>query len=183
MQLKRRLDFPEASREFPLRYPWQLERNLKLPAATRETKKFHPLCKIRPVSPAAPREQSHVPSRNWEGGSISFSNSRGSSQYPSPPRFHTTNGEMPHVHRLISTESRFLCFVLGRILLLPSYLKRRLISPIETLEEPHGLCCKLKGQRVLPQLEIRPDSPTPTQMEPQVGLHNPNGGLPLLLYL
>ena len=179
----KRLDFPEASREFPLRYPWQLERNLKLPAATRETKKFHPLCKIRPVSPAAPREQSHVPSRNWEGGSISFSNSRGSSQYPSPPRFHTTNGEMPHVHRLISTEGRFLCFVLRRIPVFPSYLRRRRVSYIETLEEPCCSCCKSKGQRVLSQLEIRPDSPTPTRMKHRVGLHNPNGGLTHLLYL
>ena len=143
---------------------------------------FSTLSEIRPLSPALPREQPMFPLKNGKEGGFPLA----TQEVLHDTRrhlFHTTNGEVHHVHRLISTESRFLCFVLGRILLLPSYLKRRLISPIETLEEPHGLCCKLKGQRVLPQLEIRPDSPTPTQMEPQVGLHNPNGGLPLLLYL
>ena len=103
-----------------------------------------------------------------------FSNSRGSPPYPSPLRFPTTSQEEPRVHRLISTEGQFLCFVLRRISMFPSYLKRRLVSPIETLEEPRSSCCKSKGKRVLIQLEIRPDSPTLTRMEPRVCLHNPS---------
>ena len=146
---------------------WQLEKPRDPPLQAR----------LESFSPEA------APSQNWKGCSIPFSNLRGSPRYPSPPRFPTTDQEKPHVYCLVLTEGQFLGFILWRILMLPSYHKRKLNSAIETLEEPRGSCCKSKGQRVPPQLELRPDSPTPTRMEPRVCLHNPNGGLTPLVYL
>ena len=143
---------------------------------------FSTLSEIRPLSPALPREQPMFPLKNGKEGGFPLA----TQEVLHDTRrhlFHTTNGEVHHVHRLISTEGRFLCFVLRRIPVFPSYLRRRRVSYIETLEEPCCSCCKSKGQRVLSQLEIRPDSPTPTRMKHRVGLHNPNGGLTHLLYL
>ena len=63
------------------------------------------------------------------------------------------------------------------------HLKRRPVSPTETREETLGSCCKTKGQRVPPQLEMRPDSPAPTRLKPRVDPHNMKGGLACLLHL
>ena len=57
------------------------------------------------------------------------------------------------------------CFDSRGILTFPLHLKRRPISPIVTREVPRDSCWKMKEYRVLPQLEIRPDSLALTWME------------------
>ena len=66
----------------------------------------------------------------------------------------------------------------------PSHHKRRPVSLIESRVEPRGSCCKEKGCRVSPQLQISPDSPAPAPMGHRVSPHNRMGGLsalPILL--
>ena len=55
--------------------------------------------------------------------------------------------------------------------------------PIATLEEPCVSHCKPKGIRAPLQLEIKPDFPAVTRMEPRVFPHNIKGGLTFLLNL
>ena len=69
-------------------------------------------------------------------------------------------------------ENRFPCFHSRGIPTFPSHLKWRPVSPIETREKPRISCPKLKGQRIPPQREIRPDSPAPTPKELESPLTN-----------
>ena len=78
-------------------------------------------------------------------------------------------------------EAQIPCFVSRGILTFPSHLKRRPVSFIETSEEPRGSCCNLKGHRVPPQLEIRPDSPAPARVETRVSPQNMKVSLTPLL--
>ena len=43
----------------------------------------------------------------------------------------------------------------------PSHHKMRPASPLESRVEPRGSCCKEKGRRVPPPLQVSPDSPAP----------------------
>ena len=66
----------------------------------------------------------------------------------------------------------------------PSHHKRNPVSPLDSRVEPLGSCCKEKGGRVPPQLQISPDSPATNPMEHPVSPHNRMGGLsplPMLL--
>ena len=64
----------------------------------------------------------------------------------------------------------------------PLHHKRRPVTPIESQVEPCGSCCKEKGCRVPPLLQISPDSPALAPMEHRVSPHKRMGGLsPLLI--
>ena len=66
-QLESRHDFSEAKWDVPCG-PKQLERNPKLPTTTREKPWDFPSMWDEAFSPAAPREQSRIPTRKSKGG-------------------------------------------------------------------------------------------------------------------
>ena len=66
----------------------------------------------------------------------------------------------------------------------PLHHKRRPVSPIKSRVETRGSCCKEKGCRVPPPLQISPDSTAPAPMEHRVSPHKRMGDLsPMLILL
>ena len=138
----------------------------------------------RPFSPAAPREHSRVPSQNSRGGltpfmqlkipvttrderRVSRHKSRRAPCFPPHPEM--------RAHSLLQ---------LKRNPNVPSHHKRRPVSPIKSRVEPRGSCCKGKGRRVPPPLQISPDSTAPAPMEHRVSPHKRMGDLsPMLILL
>ena len=66
----------------------------------------------------------------------------------------------------------------------PLHRKRRPVSPIKSRVETRGSCCKEKGLRVPPPLQISPDSTALAPMEHRVSPHKRMGDLsPMLILL
>ena len=80
----------------------------------RHTMRFSNQCEMRPFSPAAPPEQSRVPSQNSRGGLTPFMQLKGAQRSPSQlemkPEFPATSQEEPRVSHLLWRRGPIPCF-------------------------------------------------------------------------
>ena len=122
-------------------------------------------------------EEPESPTTIWDEALLHWRNSR------STPSFLPKLEKSTMFPTSSRDEGRFPCVDSRGILTFPLHLKRTPVSLIGNREKPRGSWCRSNGFRVSLQLEIRPDSPVVTPMEPQVSPHNMKGCLTAMLHL